>query len=143
MDIQRLLLIAAGAVLSVMLLVEWTAFKEGKTASIERSRLVTDTQVTGIDSPLTSVDTGEQSTIEDDLPAVVEPTALTPNAETVETQSTNRYIQVKTNTQEIVIDLIGGDIVEAALPEFPDRRDTPVKPPVRKHISRLWPTIIF
>ena len=128
MDIQRLLLIAAGAVLSVMLLVEWTAFKEGKTASIERSRLVTDTQVTGIDSPLTSVDAGEQSTIEDDLPAVVEPTALTPNSETVETQSTNRYIQVKTNTLEIVIDLMGGDIVEAALPEFPDRIDTPDMP---------------
>jgi len=92
-------------------------------------------QVTGIDSPLTSVDTGEQSTIEDDLPAVVEPTALTPNSETVETQSTNRYIQVKTNTLEIVIDLMGGDIVEAALPEFPDRIDTPIC-----HLS-CWRTI--
>ncbi|MEE4203242.1 MAG: membrane protein insertase YidC [Halieaceae bacterium] len=127
MDIPRYALIAASAVLTLMLLVEWTAFKEARQPAQSRDRIAQTSSAVGeveTDLPPNTVEAPAQ-VADDDLPTVVTTEATaTPEPSATE----GRYIAVTTDTLELAIDLQGGDIVEAALRQFPDAIDTPDNP---------------
>lgn len=152
MDIQRTLLIGAAFLLGYMLLTEWVAFKD------ERSALTTpESRLTAADSPATTagpgtadepvagpaVNSGELPSLQDapdtpsaisasaeDLPSVPSATAEqnTPATETSAASQRSSIVQVYTDSLQLAIDLHGGDIVEVALPRFLADIDDPNTP---------------
>lgn len=131
MDIPRYLLIAASAALAVMLLGEWTAFKEQQLATTERTRLADTLSMPSDDfvasNPALALTESNTPTSSGDIPLDVPIIEVSTNDE-VDKGSQQQLITVKTNTLDIVIDLVGGDIVEAALRDFPDKIDQPDDP---------------
>ncbi len=131
MDLQRSLLIGAIAVLSFMLLTEWVAFKDEKTAAVENqsSRLITNGDSPAAPAPampdLPTTPAGDDSA--DDLPSA--PESDTPAVAAPATAATTgRIIQVHTDSLQLAIDLQGGDIVELALPRHLADIDNPDVP---------------
>lgn len=124
MDFQRYLLIGAIAVLSYMLLIEWGQFKaENAPAQTvnsfeaqQQNQTIPQTPVATAPAELSDLPT---QTADVATPAVVE--------ETVQAVSTTT-IHVKTNSLEVGIDPVGGDIVFAALPKHYAAIDTPDVP---------------
>lgn len=145
MDLQRSLLIGAIAVLSFMLLTEWVAFKDARTASTtaESPRILSD-QSTAANSADLEVPSAPASVAEDDLPTApdMEASESTVTREPSR-DATDRFVQVRTDTLQLAIDLHGGDIIELALPEHLEQIDTPDKPfvlleqnPTRTYVSQ-------
>ena len=135
MDIQRYLLIAASVILGIMLLGEWTAFKEANQAPVDRPRLATSSadEANTLNAENSSLPNDTTSNL--DLPEVT-----VDNTNNALPTATNNLVTVKTSTLEVVIDLKGGDIVEAALPAFPDTITNPDIPFVilEKNDSRTY-----
>ncbi|MFT7404091.1 membrane protein insertase YidC [Zhongshania sp.] len=105
-DFQRYLLIASIAALSLMLLVEWQKF-EPATPVITSTSSSNNNSTTA--APTTSNDSG-------DLPAIIgsdEFTTIKANAGV-----STKYITVETDVLDLKIDLHGGDIVYAGLPDY-------------------------
>ena len=131
MDIQRYLLIAASFVLTLMLLTQWTAFKAEHTPTIERvsklSSAVDENKPTtaNITTDVPETASSNAGSV-DDLPQVSLDAASTPKTEPM--TDVNRYVQLQSDNLRITIDLIGGDIVEASLPQFPEALDQPDRP---------------
>ena len=128
MDLQRSLLIGAIAVLSFMLLTEWVAFKDEKSASQAQQ---TTRLISNIDEPNTSEmpavpQAVEETTGVDDLPSM--PQAENPVAQDATANDSGRIIQVRTDSLQLAIDLKGGDIVELALPRHLEQLDNPDVP---------------
>ncbi|MDX1733980.1 MAG: membrane protein insertase YidC, partial [Halioglobus sp.] len=126
MDLQRILLIGAIAVLSFMLLTEWVAFKEARTAAIaeDSSRLLAPEGTPGpasLDTPDLPTST-PPATADDELPeapvSAAEEAPATPAA-----VSDRRLVRVETDVLRFVIDLTGGDIIELSLPQHRERLD--------------------
>ena len=130
MDLQRSLLIGAIAVLSFMLLTEWVAFKDARTAgtTMESPRILSDQSTTANSADL-EVPSATASAAEDDLPTAPDMEA-SENGATREMsgEAAGRIVQVRTDTLLLAIDLNGGDIIELALPEHLEQIDTPDKP---------------
>jgi YidC/Oxa1 family membrane protein insertase len=128
MDLQRSLLIGAIAVLSVMLLTEWVAFKEARTATVaqETSRLITNAGDVPSAPPELELET--PAAMAEDIP--VEPEAGNEATETLEAPAANsgRIIQVHTDVLQLAIDLHGGDIIELGLPKYLEKQDNPDAP---------------
>ncbi|EED34653.1 inner membrane protein, 60 kDa [Luminiphilus syltensis NOR5-1B] len=133
MDIQRYLLIAASAALAVMLLGEWTVFKAEQTESVNdtRQRIDTGMAPTGGNEAQTPAansgpvpETPTPAVTVEDLPTLTD--AVPAPSQDIAADST--LIAVKTETLELVIDLNGGDIIEVALPRFPEQIDDPNQP---------------
>ncbi|WP_372782631.1 membrane protein insertase YidC [Litorivivens sp.] len=117
MDIQRILLIAAIAALSFMLVVEWASFRQQEPASVVESQQTFEqspTQIPGTNS----------STSMEDIPEVAGDT------EEPELQAghDSSSINVSTDVLNLSIDLSGGDVVYAALPKHYAKIDTPNQP---------------
>ena len=115
MDIQRTLLIAAIAVLSFMLVVEWAAFRQQEPAAISAQA----------DSTQTPARAAAQSSGED-IPEVSS-TATEQDAELISSHGSDT-VSVSTDVLELTIDLSGGDIIYAALPKHHAEIDTPDQP---------------
>ena len=128
MDLQRSLLIGAIAVLSVMLLTEWVAFKDAKTATVaqETSRLINSAG--DVPSALPELEVETPEAMEEDIP--VAPDAVREASETLQAPVANsgRIIQVHTDVLQLAIDLQGGDIIELALPKYLAKQDNPDVP---------------
>jgi len=135
MDYQRYLLIGAIAVLSYMLLIEWSVFKED----------ISTQQVTAEYQQRSQSDS--QSVATQATPSPQEETgAIIPSADAISRQvsdadipqieqkpqikaaATTSLISVTTDSLVISIDPVGGDIVFAALPRHFEKIDTPDKP---------------
>jgi YidC/Oxa1 family membrane protein insertase len=128
MDLQRSLLIGAIAVLSVMLLTEWVAFKDARTATVaqETSRLITNAG--DAPSALPELEVETPAAMEEDIP--VEPDSVNETSETLEAPVANsdRIIEVHTDVLQLAIDLQGGDIIELGLPKYLEKQDNPDAP---------------
>ncbi|MCB1705631.1 MAG: membrane protein insertase YidC [Halioglobus sp.] len=129
MDLQRTLLIAAIGVLSFMLLTEWVAFTDAKTAAVaqETSRL---NPIADASSPAThDLDRGPDATNAEDIPMVPDDTTATaPVAAAQQAASNNSIVQVYTDVLQLAVDLEGGDIIELSLPKYLAELDNPNKP---------------
>ncbi len=132
MDLQRILLIGAIAVLSFMLLTEWVAFTEERSsvATQETARLLSNGNGNGsatAEPALPAIDAVDA--VDDDLPApppvTREAGAATPAAPAV---PQGRIVEVHTDVLSFAIDLNGGDIVELSLPQHLARQDDPDVP---------------
>jgi len=128
MDLQRSLLIGAAAVLSFMLLTEWVAFKNERTAAEApaTTRILTDDGIgPKVDLPEAPAD--PIASAEEDLPAAPESMGEKHEAPTGKADAA-RIVQVRTDTLQLAIDLQGGDIIELALPEYPEQLNKPSVP---------------
>ena len=125
MDIQRYLLIAASAALAIILLGEWTAFRAENSQVEDRVRLAQPQSDNSIPSDTTALEKQAPSDT-DELPDVTE--IIQSNEPMPQQDSASSLITVTTDTLQLVIDLVGGDIVEAGLPRFPDNIENPDVP---------------
>lgn len=120
MDFQRFLFIASSAAITLLLLVEWNAFKAERVIEPERQRVAEqEIQTQGLAAE-TELDSAVSSV--EELPSVVSEITET---RVSDEQSSTRYITVTTDLLELVIDLNGGDVIETALLDYPDNIDTP------------------
>ena len=124
MDPVRLLLISSTAVLSLMLLIEWNEYSDDYNRD-QAERYAAEVATTPSISPnyntqRTDTPTGQQGS---DIPSVtIDPT---PAASKISQQ---RQVSLRTKTINITINSDGGDVVDASLPQFPVRLDTPDQP---------------
>ncbi|HET8709727.1 MAG TPA: membrane protein insertase YidC [Spongiibacteraceae bacterium] len=115
MDFQRYLLIGAVAVLSYMLVVEWTHFQQ-KNADAAVA--------TATAAPPLTAGTGDIDVPAGPNASVPENNSVTP----AQAAEQSRLIRVHTDVLDIEIDRQGGDIVYAALPKFTAQLNTPDVP---------------
>ena len=130
MDIPRLALIAASILLGLMLLGEWTRFSEDRQEAALPAVPMVD-QLANLDAPAVpgNTTTAELNT---DLPINedVDLPALDGSGQVDTTADTYRgsVITVHTDVLEVIIDLNGGDVVGAALKDYPKTLDDPSDP---------------
>ncbi len=130
MDLQRYLLIGVIAVLSFMLLTEWVAFKEERTAvaTPQTQRLSGDT-LTLPALPESVELASDNADANEDLPeAPIETQSKREEIPALEQATSDRLVQIHTDVLQIAIDLNGGDIIEVALPKHLAELDNPDAP---------------
>ncbi len=142
MDLQRSLLIGAVAVLSFMLLTEWVAFKEEKTAATANisNRIISNGSSANSELPdLPQPGSGSDLSLED-IPVAAEEENAAIEVNVADRESTGQIIQIKTDVLQVAIDLRGGDIIEASLPAFLEKLDNPDRPFVllEKNEQRIY-----
>ena len=130
MDIPRYALIATSVLLGLMLLGEWTQFSaKQQDAASPPTPMVEQSYVQDIPaaeampsdpSPNSDLPIGEDV----DLPSAGQQEGPSTDVASVSGQ----FITVQTDTLEIMIDLIGGDVVGAALRHYPKTIDDPSDP---------------
>ena len=127
MDLQRSLLIGAIAVLSFMLLTEWVAFKDARTATAaqETSRLINNTGDLSPTMPDSDLDT---SSVEEDLPTAPDAVSTSPEPASTPEVASDRIVFVRSDVLQLAIDLQGGDIIELSLPKHLAQKDNPDNP---------------
>jgi YidC/Oxa1 family membrane protein insertase len=140
MDIQRTLLIGAVVLLSFMLLTEWVAFKETRQAdAVNQTQRLTAgagaaAEAGTNDMPTANSGTAQNGDTTADLPQDLPPPPDSSSADAGDrvsaTASDTRedIIQIYTGTLQLAIDLVGGDIVEVALPKHLADIDDPDTP---------------
>ena len=130
MDIPRYALIAASVLLGLMLLGEWTRFSDA-----QREAALPPVPMVSADSSPTPYATSDNDVVaatDMDLPtgddiSVTGSQALdTPQP--IAASTTGRIITVHTDVLEVKIDLVGGDVVGAALKNYPKTLDDPSDP---------------
>ena len=130
MDIPRYALIATSVLLGLMLLGEWTQFsaKQQDAASpptpmVEQAYaqdMLAAEAMPSVPSSNSDLPIGEDV----DLPSAGQQEGPSTDVASVSGQ----FITVQTDTLEIMIDLIGGDVVGAALRQYPKTIDDPSDP---------------
>lgn len=128
MDLQRTLLIGAIGVLSFMLLTEWVAFNDAKTAVVaqETSRLLPNAGEIPTTQPEPNVNAAAST--EDDLPALPDQSPSETKTPSAATTNSNSILQIYTDVLQLAVDLKGGDIIELSLPKYLAELDNPNKP---------------
>ena len=131
MDIPRYALIAASVLLGLMLLGEWTQFSTAQQEAALPAVPMVETEAGGSDIANEMAVSSGVPQDDLDLPAV-EDINLTSGQERASAGpsegTAGRIVTVHTDTLEIKIDLEGGDIVGAALKNYPKTLDDPDDP---------------
>ncbi len=111
MDWQRTALLGAIAVVTILLIGQWSDFRERNQPQIDTSTVLAPTSAA---IPETITDTASS-----DLPAAPEEkTSTNPaHADALSVPTTNQLISVTTDTLSVLISTEGGDIVKVALPD--------------------------
>lgn len=116
MDVRRLALIAGLAVVSYILVLQWSS--DYSTAAVEAS------SASSIGSPaLSDAPTGESDT--SDIPQGNAVAASGSSLPADQTTSSSNQVRVITDTLNVVINLKGGDVYHAELPDYPYSLETP------------------
>jgi YidC/Oxa1 family membrane protein insertase len=121
MEFQRVALILGLAVVSYLLVLQWNEDygQPAATQQISSAPVAQDTTTSlPAEAPKVEEETG-------DVPNVVEEPVVT---KTEDTKAQSRVIRVITDTQQVLIDTRGGDIIEVQLPQYPVALDQPDKP---------------
>ena len=130
MDIPRYALIAASVLLGLMLLGEWTRFSDAqREAALPPVPMVSaDTSPT----PYATSDNDAVAAADLDLPTGDDISVTGSQAldapQPIVASATGRIITVHTDVLEVKIDLVGGDVVGAALKNYPKTLDDPSDP---------------
>ena len=131
MDIPRYALIAASVLLGLMLLGEWTRFSTTQQEAALPAVPMVETEVGGSNVANEMAFSSGVPQDDLDLPAV-EDINLTSGQERASAgpseATTGRIVTVHTDVLEIKIDLEGGDVVGAALKNYPKTLDDPDDP---------------
>ena len=130
MDIPRYALIAASVLLGLMLLGEWTRFSDA-----QREAALPPVPMVSADSSPTPYATSDNDVVaatDMDLPTgddiSVTGTQALDTPQPIAASTTGRIITVHTDVLEVKIDLVGGDVVGAALKNYPKTLDDPSDP---------------
>ena len=131
MDIPRYALIAASVLLSLVLLGEWTRFSNAQQAAALPTVPMVEGEMAAPDTPENMAVVGNTSQDDMDLPTVEDinlTSAQAPDGTSPAAAATGRIVTVHTDVLEIKIDLEGGDVVGAALKNYPKTLDDPTDP---------------
>ena len=130
MDIPRYALIAASVLLGLMLLGEWTRFGDA-----QREAALPPVPMVSADSSPTPYATSDNDVVaatDLDLPTGDDISLTGSQAldapQPIVASATGRIITVHTDVLEVKIDLVGGDVVGAALKNYPKTLDDPSDP---------------
>lgn len=108
MDVQRIILIGALAIISYMLVLQWNQDYGTAPEAVAKTESVSAYQTTS-DTPTDSGDLPQaEATGSDDVPG----------AKAASNAQQKQLISVKTDVLELLIDTKGGDIIEVALPAY-------------------------
>ena len=124
MDPVRLLLISSTAVLSLMLLIEWNQYSDeyqrdqAQKYAAEASRPLSPTPAE-INERISRSPTDGASDL---------PTITTDQLPPLPSETPAGVVYLETNTLNLAISPDGGDVINASLPKFPTRLDTPDQP---------------
>lgn len=125
MDFQKTLLYVAFGFVSLWLYGEWT--KDYNMPQLPEQATVLQTEAPAGAADQSSVSTGD-GFVPDLVDATQQPATPAQVSATVLQQDTQRYVDVQTDSFNIRIDTVGGDIVSATLPKFPaslEHKDVP------------------
>ena len=131
MDIPRYALIAASVLLGLMLLGEWTRFSTAQQEAALPAVPMVEAEMAAPDTPDEMAVVGATSQDDMDLPTVEDinlTSGQAPDRASPATTATGRIVTVHTDVLEIKIDLEGGDVVGAALKDYPKTLDDPADP---------------
>ena len=131
MDIPRYALIATSVLLGLMLLGEWTRFSTAQQEASLPAVPMVDTTTAAPDTADEIAVLSNTSQDDMDLPAVEDINlsySQTLDGAGTSTTVTGRIVTVHTDVLEIKIDLEGGDVVGAALKNYPKTLDDPTDP---------------
>ena len=130
MDIPRYALIAASVLLGLMLLGEWTRFSDA-----QREAALPPVPMVSADpspTPYATSDNDVVAATDIDLPTGDDISLTGSQAldapQPIVASATGRVITVHTDVLEVKIDLVGGDVVGAALKNYPKTLDDPSDP---------------
>lgn len=126
MDFQRIILIGAIAVVTMLLLQEWVPFKEQQRLEQNITNNITTNKVMVNSSAIPSSISPSASQISEtsgDVPVVVSATKEVMVENNI--ANSQNIIEVKTDVLKLNIDLLGGDIIYAALVKHFADIDTP------------------
>lgn len=117
MAFQRYILIAGIAVLSFLLMIRWGEFQQHRAEN-------------GVATPATATAEASLPSASDAMPSAVpgNADALPAPVAGEAAPAANRYIHVRTDVLDVKIDLQGGDIIDAALPQYAAKLSTPDVP---------------
>jgi YidC/Oxa1 family membrane protein insertase len=121
MDVRRIVLIAGLAVVSYILVLQWSSDYASAPPQQEaaRSSEAMPLEVPESEVPQQASTTGEPSSSE-----VPQASASAP-ASTATGSGSSNVVDVDSDVLQLTIDLNGGDVISAGLSEFPARADTP------------------
>ena len=131
MDIPRYALIAASVLLGLMLLGEWSRFSTAQQEAALPAVPMVEAGTAAPDTPDEMAVVGTTSQDDMDLPTVEDINLAggqMPDRASPATTATGRIVTVHTDVLEIKIDLEGGDVVGAALKDYPKTLDDPADP---------------
>lgn len=120
MDFQRPILIAAITAVSLMLLVEWNKFQQAEKPAQANAEQIAPEISAPVDVPTASSDNA-------DTPVAPE-SAVAPVAPVVNAMAAGKIIDVYSDKLHLKIDTDGGDIVMAALRDYPAKINEPEHP---------------
>jgi len=124
MDPVRLLLVSSTAVLSLMLLIEWNQYSDDYQKDQPVRYAAATSRAPATSSTFNGQATNTASIQENsDIPAI----SSNPSPVDASLDAVN-LAYLGTDTLNITIAMAGGDIVDASLPQFPTRLDTPDQP---------------
>ena len=124
MDPVRLLLVSSTAVLSLMLLIEWNQYSDDyqKDQAVRYAAATSRAPATSstFNGPATNTASIQENS---DIPSIdTNPSTVDASLNAV------NLSYLDTETLNITIAMNGGDVVDASLPQFPTRLDTPDQP---------------
>lgn len=128
---QRPVLLLAMAVVGVLLLIEWQDFQKRRMPAVETTTTVTTPSADSVFPVESSPADQDNQNSTDTVPVVSNTVAAMdtiPTTDVTNPAPSKRLIEVKTDTQTVMIDTVGGDIVKVALPKYPVSIDSPNEP---------------
>jgi YidC/Oxa1 family membrane protein insertase len=112
MDVQRIILIAALAIISYMLVLQWNQDYGVKTEPVAQAESVSAYK--SVTEPVVKEDSDLPLTTNTDAPE----SSDLPEAKAVTATNQQQLIKVKTDVLQLLIDTKGGDIIEVALVDY-------------------------
>ncbi|MBQ0755622.1 MAG: membrane protein insertase YidC, partial [Amphritea sp.] len=113
MDVQRIILIAALAIISYMLVLQWNQDYGVKTEPVAQAE-----SVSAYKSVTEPVVVNEESDLPLSTNTVAPESSDLPEAKAVSATNQQQLIKVKTDVLQLLIDTKGGDIIEVALVDY-------------------------
>ncbi|WP_285275576.1 membrane protein insertase YidC [Halopseudomonas bauzanensis] len=124
MNMQRNILIAALLVITYLMVLQWNNdYGQGEPLP------ASETEMSMANGDLPALPVTDSADGDSDVPQAVEPAANDVPATPVQTAATSSgLIRVQTDTLNVSINPLGGDIVSLSLPAYPTRKDRPDLP---------------
>lgn len=117
MNLIRNALIGGILLVAFLLFIEWNDFQQKQTAAKAPSQ---ETLVENTSTP-TRVPEGEVGSTSADLPALDTRSAVSDKPENAEQTPSTELIKVVTDSLDVLIDPVGGDIIKVSLPKYRDK----------------------